>query len=100
LVIFFQILIKSLKFIRFLVTGDTSGDITYIYTAPLAVFYIASGVALGLFSPIWFLNDSGIVFIKKEDIRNNPEILNIGRLYSNLLKGYAGISVLLTFYQL
>lgn len=89
----------SNEFIITLVTGYTGDpDITYAYTALIAVFYIASGIALGLFSPIWILNDSGIVFMKKEDINNNPEIQNIGRWYSNLLKGYAGISVLLTFY--
>jgi hypothetical protein len=84
--------------IRFLVTGSIDPDITYLYTALIALFYIAAGIALGLFSPIWFLLDSGIVFMKKEDIGINPEILNIGRGYSNILKGYAGISVLLTFY--
>jgi hypothetical protein len=92
------ILIEN-EFVRYLVTGSTTEDLTYLYTALIAVFYISSAIALTLFSPVWFLNDSGIIFLKKEEIETNPEILNIGRWYSNVIKGYAGISVLLTFYS-
>ena len=48
-------LLANNEFIRVLVTGHSSGDLADVYTALIAVFYIASGIAMSLFSPIWIL---------------------------------------------
>jgi len=58
------------------------------------------GVAMGIFSPIWFLLESGIVFTNKDkvkDMRDPIEVRSVGGWYHYLLKGYAGISVILSY---
>ena len=59
-------------------------------------------IALALFSPAWFLRDSGIVYSNKEKDKDTDkpiEIRSVGGWYIQLLKGYAGISVILTYYD-
>ena len=53
-----------------------------------------------LFSPTWFLMDSGILYSNKLKLNetNKPlEIRSIGRWYEQFLKGYAGVSVLISY---
>jgi len=48
------------------------------------------------------LQDSGIVYTNKEKVRNttNPiEMKSVGGWYIGFLKGYTGISVIITFYS-
>jgi len=55
-----------------------------------------------LFSPTWFLMDSGIIYSNKLKLHktNKPlEIRSIGRWYEQFLKGYAGVSVLLSYIE-
>ncbi|MFX0101356.1 MAG: hypothetical protein ACFFCS_17410 [Candidatus Hodarchaeota archaeon] len=59
-------------------------------------------LSLGLFSGVWFLTDGGIVKTNRNKIENNEqpiEINAIGGFYEDLLKGYAGIGVLFTYYS-
>ncbi len=61
---------------------------------------LMSGIALGLFSPVFFLLDAGIVFTNKEKVRNTRdpiEVRSVGGWYNYMLKGYAGISVIISF---
>lgn len=58
------------------------------------------GIAMGIFSPIWFLLESGIVFTNKDKVkgmRDPVEVRSVGGWYHYLLKGYAGISVILSY---
>ena len=58
------------------------------------------GVSTLLFSPVWLLKDSGIIFATKEKVENSDEkllIKSIGEWFQTLLKGYAGIGVILTY---
>ncbi len=58
------------------------------------------GASTVLFSPVWLLRDSGIVFTTKYKVENSNETLlikSIGEWFQTLLKGYAGIGVLLTY---
>ena len=58
-------------------------------------------LAMSLFSAVWFLMDAGIVVTNKKKVENtnNPvEVQSIGRWYLRLLKGYSGISVLISLY--
>jgi hypothetical protein len=53
-----------------------------------------------LFSPTWFLMDSGILYsnkLKLHEINKPLEIRSIGRWYEQFLKGYAGVSVLISY---
>jgi len=69
----------------------------------LAIFVmvmVLSGVTMGIFSPIWFILDSGIVYIKKDhkNLSNKPiEVRSIGGWFLTLLKGYSSISTVFTF---
>lgn len=58
------------------------------------------GASTVLFSPVWLLRDSGIVFTTKDKVENSNETLlikSIGEWFQTLLKGYAGIGVLFTY---
>lgn len=58
------------------------------------------GASTVLFSPVWLLRDSGIVFTTKHKVENSNETLlikSIGEWFQTLLKGYAGIGVLFTY---
>jgi len=66
-----------------------------------ALFPIMGALCMGLFSPVWFLQDGGIVYSNKEKARitSDPlEIRSVGGWYLYILKGYAGISVIVNFY--
>ncbi len=72
--------------------------------APLIGFIVSlplmSGISMGLFSPVWFLLDSGIVFTNKTKVRDKIEpieVRSIGGWYHYLLKGYAGIGVVVSY---
>ena len=58
------------------------------------------GIGLGLFSAVWLINDAGIIFSNKEKIKgtdNNFEVRAMSSFFWNIIKGYAGISVLVNF---
>jgi hypothetical protein len=53
-----------------------------------------------LFSPTWFLMDSGILYSNKSILSETTkplEIRSIGRWYEQFLKGYAGVSVVISY---
>jgi hypothetical protein len=65
-----------------------------------AIIPLTFGIAMGIFSPIWFLLESGIVFTNKnkvEGMRDPIEVRSVGGWYHYLLKGYAGISVIISY---
>lgn len=69
----------------------------------LVLLSITVPVAMTLFSPVWFLLDAGIVYSNQENVKkNNLEQPIVGRSvggwYINLLKGYAGISVIFSYF--
>ncbi len=58
------------------------------------------GASTLLFSPVWLLKDSGIVFTTSDKVENSNETLlikSIGEWFQTLLKGYAGIGVIFTY---
>ncbi|MHA1473851.1 MAG: hypothetical protein ACTSPA_00885 [Promethearchaeota archaeon] len=69
-----------------------------LMSAPLFVLTILVSVAL--FTPAYYLVESGLAYIKKdinEDI-STLELRKIGIVYLDFLKGYAGIGVIVNFY--
>ncbi|MHA2185609.1 MAG: hypothetical protein ACXADU_18170 [Promethearchaeota archaeon] len=71
----------------------------YVF-AIFVMVMVFSGVTMGIFSPIWFILDSGIVYIKKEnkDLSNKLiEVRSVGGWFLILLKGYSSISIIFTF---
>jgi len=78
---------------------------TFNIIAFLIILAITIIVAMGLFSPVWFLNDAGIVYSNHEKVRKKqleqPIIgRSVGGWYMYLMKGYAGIAVIFSYYQL
>jgi len=64
---------------------------------------LTSAIALALFSPVWFLLDSGIIYSNQKKLEKKKipaEIRSVGGWYLYLLKGYAGISVIFYFYTI
>ena len=58
--------------------------------------------AFALFSAAWIIHDSGIVALNKGDVGNvsaSIDLQGVGKWYLSFLKGYAGISVILSLYQ-
>ncbi len=72
-------------------------------TATMFIITMLSfGAVIALFSGTWFLLDSGLVFTNKEKIKDKVEpieVRNVGGTFLTLLKGYAGIGVLISFYS-
>ncbi len=71
---------------------------------PIAMLFVmisvTNGIAFALFSGVWFLTDAGLVYTNREKVRgkNEPiEVKSVGGWFQNILKGYAGISVILSF---
>jgi len=86
--------------------GDISNMPSTVYIiAFLIILSITIIIAMGLFSPVWFLNDAGIVYSNQEKVRKKqleqPIIgRTVGGWYMHLMKGYAGIAVIFSYYQL
>jgi len=95
-----------------LLNPDTVRIVLWKFTGPLDandymiafVFLLILTTAITnlLFSPTWFLMDSGIMYSNKKNLddTNKPlEIRAIGRWYEQFLKGYAGVSVLISYVE-
>ncbi len=75
-----------------------SGENAFAAILTLLMFFI--GISAFIFSPIWFLLDGGITYTNKEKVENkdNPlEVRAVGGWYLFIMKGYAGISVLIEY---
>ena len=80
---------------------NSSGDEQVAMVTLLALLALMTGISMGIFSSVWFLLDAGIVYTNKEkvkDLAQPTEVRSVGGWYNYLLKGYAGISVILSFY--
>lgn len=70
---------------------------------PIGVIFLLMytvGIGMGLFSAVWLIDDAGIICsnkIKIEKTDKTLEIRSVGTIFKSLLKGYAGISVILSF---
>ncbi len=75
-----------------------------IFTRLLAetiLLMVTFGLSTLLFSPIWILKDSGIIFTNKIIVENSHEkliIKSIGDWFQTILKGYSGIGVIITYF--
>ncbi len=87
---------------RLVTHPNLHGEQTIIIFVIVLLMPLLGGISMGLFSPVWFLEDGGIVYSNKEKVKNSPvptEVKSLGGWYMNLLKGYAGISVIINFYS-
>ncbi len=85
----------------FLARGTIDEGFTLINTF-LAGFVLTLFLALLLYSPVWYFLNSGIVFSNKkkvDDFVDPIEIRSIGNWYKTILRGYAGIGLVITYLQ-
>ncbi|MFX0076593.1 MAG: hypothetical protein ACFE96_14215 [Candidatus Hermodarchaeota archaeon] len=71
----------------------------YLLTQTILLIF-TFGASTILFSPVWLLKDSGIVYTTKDKVENSNKpflIKSIGEWFQTLLKGYAGIGVIFTY---
>ena len=62
---------------------------------------LMTGIGMGIFSPVWFLLDAGIVFTNKNKVinmRDPIEVRSVGGWYHYMMKGYAGVSVIFSYF--
>ncbi|MFW9771139.1 MAG: hypothetical protein ACFFEO_03090 [Candidatus Thorarchaeota archaeon] len=71
-------------------------------TTFVVLLVITFFLATILFATTWFLSDSGILYSNKNALDktpNPPEVRSIGRWYGQFLKGYAGVSVVFSYFE-
>lgn len=93
-------LLLTTRWIISLSVGSDSDSFIDDLTTFLALLMLTIGIASLVFSSTWFLMDSGILYsnIKRAEDSNKPaEIRSVGRWYGQFLKGYAGVSVILSY---
>ncbi len=79
--------------------ADNRGTMLQMFTIS-AILPLVCGIALGLFSGVWILQDAGIVYSNTEKVKDKSapsEVKSVGGWYMYLLKGYAGISVIFNY---
>lgn len=95
------ILFDNQNLSELIVYGSISNSIKPIFVLLWLLPWL-SMVAISLFSGSYFLNDAGIIYSNKNIVRefSNPvEVRSVGNWYMQFLKGYAGIAVLINYYQ-
>ena len=75
----------------------------FVFSITIIVLLFTFGPSLGVFAGIWFLDDAGIGYTNKRHAKDTDDFIefrSIGSYFMPLLKGYAGISVILEIFQL
>jgi hypothetical protein len=113
---FFPILmainLASMLFTPTIVNVILTSDVTNVFDGvskiPMLTRFFAEailltltfGLATILFSSVWFLKDSGIIYSNKQKIENSTEpilLRSIGDWYQTILRSYAGIGAIITY---
>lgn len=71
-----------------------------ILAAMLTLLMFFLGISAFIFSPVWFLLDGGIIYSNKVKVENKDkpfEVKAVGGWYLFIMKGYAGISVIIEY---
>ncbi len=94
--------------VNFILTADVTNIFENVSKIPMLTRFFAEiilltltfGLATTLFSSVWFLKDSGVIYSNKQKIENctEPIILrSIGDWYQTILRSYAGIGAIITY---
>jgi len=98
----FTLLLLNIPDLAQVIVGNSWDDATgFIRAFPVILVFTLFFTAI-LFSPTWYLMDSGILYSNEKNLEetNKPiEVRSIGRWYGQFLKGYAGVSVILTYFD-
>ncbi|MBN1803231.1 MAG: hypothetical protein JW891_17100 [Candidatus Lokiarchaeota archaeon] len=100
------LLFYNLTFLTDLVSSSYSSNSINAPNVPLVILSIilpvTAGFATGIFSPVWFLLDGGIVYTNKfkvEKIRDPIEVKSVGGWYHYIIKGYSGVAVIIGYFS-
>ena len=99
----FAMLLAQISYIEKIVAPEDPVGTTIHPIVVIAMLMFTVTISFALFSGIWFLLDSGIMYTNKEKDSESDqpiEVRSVGGFFLNLLSGYAGISVALGFYEL
>jgi len=94
--------------IQFILTADVTNIFENVSKIPMLTRFFADiilltftlGLATMLFSSVWFLKDSGIIYSNKKKVENSTEpilLRSIGDWYQTILRSYAGIGAIITY---
>jgi len=94
--------------ISFILESDLVNEIGLVSKVPVLTRFLAQiilltimfGLAAFLFSPVWFLKDSGIIYSNREKLVNSDEkfvLKSIGVWFQTMLRSYAGIGAIITY---
>jgi hypothetical protein len=94
--------------VNFILSTDVTNTFDNVARIPMLTKFFADaillmltfGLANILFSSVWFLNDSGVIFSNKQKIENSNEpvvLRSIGDWFQTILRSYAGIGAILTY---
>ena len=70
------------------------------FLAESVLLIITFGLATILFSSVWFLRDSGIIYSNKKKVVNSNESIvfrSIGEWFQTILRSYTGIGAIITY---
>ena len=98
----FTLLLLNIPNLAQIIVGNSWDDATgFIRAFPVILVFTLFFTAI-LFSPTWYLMDSGILYSNEKNLEetNKPiEVRSIGRWYGQFLKGYSGVSVVITYFD-
>lgn len=94
--------------VQFILTADVTNIFEDVSKIPMLTRFFAEvilltltfGLATMLFSSVWFLHDSGIIYSNKQKIENSTEpivLRSIGDWFQIILRSYAGIGAIITY---
>ena len=89
--------------IALLISESIMANQRYLFSTTIVVLLFTFGPCLGVFAGIWFLDDAGIGYTNKLNVKDSDDFIefrSIGSYFMPLIKGYAGISVILEIIQL
>lgn len=104
--------LSSLLFTPTIIEFILSADITNIFEtvsnipmltrffADAVLLMLTLGLSTMLFSSVWFLKDSGIIYSNRQKIENSTEpiiLRSIGEWFQTILRSYAGIGAIITY---
>jgi len=98
----FCIILSKNELLQDLLLVDTvAPGIDAIIDTFMALFPFATLAVTAIFSPVWFLLDAEIMYSNIGRATTKPtKVKSVGEWYMDLLKGYAGISVIMAYVQL
>ena len=94
--------------VQFILSADVANTFDNVSKIPMLTRFFADaillmltfGLASILFSSVWFLRDSGIIYSNKKKVENSSEpivLRSVGDWFQTILRSYAGIGAIITY---